>query len=545
MAQWNKNTQDYLNQEKTLHEVMMIADRYGNIGSLGGGTYDVGGRTAFGEISTAQVNPLFQLDGLYGITDDNDFQLNSALSGSQSVDSAGLMTVSSGTTAGAFATLRSKRSVRYRPGQGSMARFTAMFPTGHTAGYQQVAGYLNQSDLIGVGYNFPSAKTEFAVVRRYNGKGEVYKVAVTAGASGAETFRITLDGTDFDVTVTSGTAAHNASELAAATYTQWIVDVVGTNVYFLYNGPPGDLTGSFAVANQTGSGTMAATGTTIQEGLAPTDKWTYQSDFNLDKLDGTGSSGMTIDPTKLNVFQIDFRWLGVGLIRYCIEDQITGELIAFHMEHFVNQNTTTHLANPSMRVGYGVVNVAGGALGTGTDVIIKGGSMMGAIQGILNKNTTSKAVQNSASNLTSNDTHHILTLKSDRINENGTINKLNQREVVLQTLALGVLANAGNVAIIDVYKNADLVDDEDGSPPNDVAFAYTVASDGVSKSITTANRKANSGTLVTSFVVASNSTANIDLNQYRIILAPLERISIFVTCAAQVSPSVALTYQVE
>ena len=38
MAQWNKNNQDYLNQERTLHEVMLIADSQGNIINDFGGT---------------------------------------------------------------------------------------------------------------------------------------------------------------------------------------------------------------------------------------------------------------------------------------------------------------------------------------------------------------------------------------------------------------------------------------------------------------------------------------------------------------------------
>lgn len=38
MAQWNKNSQDYLNQERTLFEVYMCADKYGNIGACGGDT---------------------------------------------------------------------------------------------------------------------------------------------------------------------------------------------------------------------------------------------------------------------------------------------------------------------------------------------------------------------------------------------------------------------------------------------------------------------------------------------------------------------------
>lgn len=38
MAQWNKNIQDYLNDGRTLFEVHMCADKYGNIGACGGDT---------------------------------------------------------------------------------------------------------------------------------------------------------------------------------------------------------------------------------------------------------------------------------------------------------------------------------------------------------------------------------------------------------------------------------------------------------------------------------------------------------------------------
>ena len=54
MAQWNKNEQDYLNQERTLHEVIMCADRYGNIGNCGGNS-SASGTSAFGE--TVSVSP--------------------------------------------------------------------------------------------------------------------------------------------------------------------------------------------------------------------------------------------------------------------------------------------------------------------------------------------------------------------------------------------------------------------------------------------------------------------------------------------------------
>lgn len=40
-----------------------------------------------------------------------------------------------------------------------------------------------------------------------------------------------------------------------------------------------------------------------------------RQDWNGDKLDGTGLSGMVIDLTKANLFFIDFAWLGVGTVR--------------------------------------------------------------------------------------------------------------------------------------------------------------------------------------------------------------------------------------
>jgi hypothetical protein len=38
MAQWNKINQDYLNQERSLFEVFICADQFGNIGACGGNT---------------------------------------------------------------------------------------------------------------------------------------------------------------------------------------------------------------------------------------------------------------------------------------------------------------------------------------------------------------------------------------------------------------------------------------------------------------------------------------------------------------------------
>lgn len=64
----------------------------------------------------------------------------------------------------------------------------------------------------------------------------------------------------------------------------------------------------------------------------------YQEDFNGDKLDGTGASGITIDLTKHQLFKIQFSWLGTNVIqfRYLID----GRQIIVHTINTANQIET-------------------------------------------------------------------------------------------------------------------------------------------------------------------------------------------------------------
>jgi hypothetical protein len=156
---------------------------------------------------------------------------------------------------------------------------------------------------------------------------------------------------------------------------------------------------------------------------------------------------------------------------------------------------------------------------------------MGAIQGKIANNRTTRAVSNELNNLSATDVHHVISLKNDRINEDGTSGKLNQREVILQTLAVGALTNAGNLATFYIYKGAAITDG--------------ISTGNASSAITTGEYKANSGELVTCAIVSANSSDNIDMTPYRVILAPLETINIFISCPAQVSPVVSLTFVTE
>lgn len=66
-----------------------------------------------------------------------------------------------------------------------------------------------------------------------------------------------------------------------------------------------------------------------------------------DPLDGTGESGMTIDLTKLNVFEIRFQYLGGGKITFHVEDDSTGDFVEFHKILYANLNTSPSTHNPN------------------------------------------------------------------------------------------------------------------------------------------------------------------------------------------------------
>ena len=60
-----------------------------------------------------------------------------------------------------------------------------------------------------------------------------------------------------------------------------------------------------------------------------------QSQWNLDKLDGTGPSGMTVDLTKMQMFYMDYSWYGAGFIRWGMRGG-NGDIVYCHK--LINNN---------------------------------------------------------------------------------------------------------------------------------------------------------------------------------------------------------------
>jgi hypothetical protein len=66
-----------------------------------------------------------------------------------------------------------------------------------------------------------------------------------------------------------------------------------------------------------------------------------QSNWNLDTLDGTGRSGVTLDTTKAQILVIDMEWLGVGSVRMGFV--IDGQIIYCHAFHHANLIDSTYI----------------------------------------------------------------------------------------------------------------------------------------------------------------------------------------------------------
>lgn len=101
------------------------------------------------------------------------------------------------------------------------------------------------------------------------------------------------------------------------------------------------------------------------------DTFIAQTDFNVDKLDGSGPSGYTIDPQKINVNRLAFVWHG-GL-PLTIELQIEQQYFPVHTLNFSNAISETHLENPHLPIGALIERTSG----TGTDQAMRTGSWRG------------------------------------------------------------------------------------------------------------------------------------------------------------------------
>lgn len=335
-------------------------------------------RLPFGAVHVESLTPVFQKDAVYGV-DTGNIQTTTTGTGGATA-SSGMFVVSTGATALSQGVILSRKRLRYRPGQGVIARFTAKWSAPAQSAYQ-LAGVGHAEDGVYFGYGNTNdlTDTRFGILYVKGGVRETRTLTVSVGATSASNCTITLNS-GAGVTVALSAASNvqrTVWEISQGTYPGWDAYPAGATVVFVRKSA-GAASGTYSFS----AGTTGASASFAQTkaGVASTDTFIPQSSWNGDKLDGTGSSGVTLAPTTGNVFQIDIQYLGFGSIVFKAEVVPPGgnnaDFVILHTLKLPNSLTTPSFGNPSFPF-----TLAAYSAGSTTDVNVSCASFAGFIEG--------------------------------------------------------------------------------------------------------------------------------------------------------------------
>ena len=467
----------------------------GNGGGDGGGGLPGGSSiNPFGSLYTSEQYPSAQGTFVFGVNS-TLWVTSSVGAGALVAAVEGIVTCSSGNSTSGSASVRSRRGIKYRAGQGGICKFTAIFDPG-VAGSSQVAGIGNPDS----GYYFGRSGTNFGIFHNTAGKREIRKLTISA-AGGTENVTITLNGIAKTFAIAGGSNINQTSFLISGQdFTQlgygWDAEAIDGDIYFVSNRARGDLTGSYGI---TTSGTASGSFSIIQSGINTTSAFITQSQWNVDPMNGNGESRVTLNPAKGNIYSIGYQYLGFGNAIFAVEDPNKGIFVPVHQIKNANSRDTIVLRDPHMFARWSVVNN-----GSSTSVSLKGASAATFVEGQINRNIGTSFATGSVKSSIGTSIVPILSIRANQVFNNQAC----YGEIDPYNISVGAdFNNAANTDLLNVYvyRNATLT-----GPVN---FQYvnsslsTCATDFAATGITITG-----ATLVKSFTVAANNAATLTLN---------------------------------
>lgn len=230
-----------------------------------------------------------------------------------------------------------------------------------------------------------------------------------------------------------------------------------------------------------------------------------------DPLDGTGTSGMTIDPTKINVYEIRFQYLGAGKIEFLIEDDSTGELVVFHKILFANNNTVPSVYMPNFKATFWANNG-----GTTSDITLKTASCAYFVEGIAEPILTHRPEFSSGKQEKTSVTTEVVIFNLQ--NKATYASKTNFIEIELFGFAASIESvSANNLGTVRLIKNATI----GGSPSwADINTANSVME------LDTAGTITGGTDLLDEFLAGRNDKTFTKLNDWKIIIAPGDSLTV-------------------
>lgn len=372
--------------------------------------------TAFGELSVAEPTPIIQVSAQYGLTDE---VMEIVSNGGSTFNGDSLFNASSGTDPLGLGSLNTTKQLAYKPGQGALARFTAMFTLGVPSSLQ-AAGLINSEDAFAFGY----VGDVFGIIYSRYGSAEHQELTITTPAGGAENATVTVNDIAYTVPLTSGTTNHNAQEVAESLSTQVpnFLFSANNNIVSSLNLIP-EPNGAYVFASATAVGAWVQN----KAGLDPVITPIPQSTWNRDKASW-------LDPTKGNVYSIAIQYLGFGNISFYVEDQETGSPILVHMIEYANKNTLPSVGNPTFRIGWLARNA-----GNTSDLVVSGASAAGFIEGKNIIDTIPRAVESVTTVIGTTQTN-IITIR----NRFHFGDKINRADIIPLLISMGTEGNKGS-----------------------------------------------------------------------------------------------------
>lgn len=459
----------------------------------------------FGELSAVGVTPSFQADAIYGLS--NETMTATQMGGASVTGISGLWVCDSTASTSGLASLRTRRIIRYRPGQGAGGRFTAMYDT-PAVGNSMLVGLANSQNSLLFGYL--GITTGFGILYGNGGTSHVNKLQVVTASTAVQDATITLNGTPFTVRlpITSSvqeTAYAISTGIFNTVQPGWVADAVDDSVYFrsLITGP---LTGVFlSTFPSNGSGTFS----TYVTGLSPTNQFIPQNEWNVDTLDGSSSSSnpssMKLVPENGNVYQIKYQYLGFGRISFYVEDDYTGELINVH-----NINYTNRYQRPSMYIPSYFFSMSSRNTANNTSKKVMSASCLGFLEGQLKRLGAKRNYRATKVSIGTSLTPVFSIKVRDLINGG----KVNMNEASIKTV-LAANSNSTRTMEFAIIENAHL---------NKANFQHIDLNSIIC--VDTTATSYSGGVEKFGGAVAQGNNATIDLSQYFLTLEPNDVLTI-------------------
>lgn len=131
----------------------------------------------------------------------------------------------------------------------------------------------------------------------------------------------------------------------------------------------------------------------------PVEEIVHQENWNIDKFDGNGPSGITLDTTLVQVFWMDMEWLGAGRVRW----GMFYRGIPYVAHEFIHSNepgnTSVYMSTPVLPVSFEIENDGSGQAAELEQicctVVSEGGNQTGFITRSISRGLTSIGVTSS------------------------------------------------------------------------------------------------------------------------------------------------------